>query len=121
VSSAVSPLECGTSTGPNIAELPLRPLIFPCKTTHARRFPKSHSFSYSYLYVGIPVGWRGNAGKLLSVDTTDKAWFHVSAENYLQRDYPGHDLRSKLEQYLKSQVAVLKPSGRAMILTYVGF
>jgi len=108
--SAVIAIERGTSPGKNVGELPLRPMIFPCKTTHARRFPKSHSFAYSYLYVGIPVGWHGNAGNLLSADTPDKAWLHVSAENYLQRDYPGHGLRSKLEHYLESQVVTMKPA-----------
>ncbi|KAL8910450.1 MAG: hypothetical protein Q9171_004244 [Xanthocarpia ochracea] len=36
----------------------MKPLLFPSKTSHTRLFPKKHSFTYSYLLVGIPVGWR---------------------------------------------------------------
>ena len=45
-----------------------RPLFFPSRTTQTRLFPKSHSFSYSYLLVGIPVGWRGSVGGMLAAD-----------------------------------------------------
>ena len=46
----------------------LKPLLFPSRTSHMRLFPKNHSFSYSYLLVGIPVGWRGSTGSLISAD-----------------------------------------------------
>lgn len=97
-------LQHGSSVGPEIGRLPMKPMIFQCTTTHSRFFPKKHSFSYSYLYVGIPVGWNDNIGGVLSAGVSRKAWFHVSANSYLQRDYSGHDLRSKLEMYLKSEV-----------------
>jgi len=94
----------GPHVGAKEVTLPMKPTILQCKTTHSRFFPKKHSFSYSYLYVGIPVGWNGNAGGVLSTGAPGRAWLHVSADDYLQRDSPGHDLRSKLELYLKSQV-----------------
>lgn len=90
----------------------LKPLIFPCRTTHARFFPKKHSFSYSYLLVGIPIGWRGAIGSFLSADETDsqscarqrqRAWFSVNAEDYLQRGSDVDGLKGKLRSFLASQ------------------
>ena len=89
----------------------LQPMFLPCKTTHTRLFPKKHSFSYSYLLVGIPVGWRGCIGGYFSVDThilpreeRRKGWFHISGADYLDRDGFGLDLQAKLASYLQSQV-----------------
>lgn len=100
----------------------LKPLIFPCRTTHTRMFPKKHSFSYSYLFVGIPVGWHGSLGSLLSADgegcSTDteeiishqqqRSWFNVEAADYLERGSHGLGLKGKLVLYLKSQVCSLQ-------------
>lgn len=92
----------------------LKPLIFPCRTTHARLFPKKHSFSYSYLLVGIPIGWRGAIGSFLSADETNtqsrtserqKSWFSVNAEDYLQRGRDSNGLKGKLQSFLISQVS----------------
>ncbi|MCJ1469592.1 hypothetical protein MMC07_008227 [Pseudocyphellaria aurata] len=81
-------------------------------------FPKKHSFSYSYLFVGIPVGWHGSLGSLLSADLegchteTEKikpsqlqrrSWFHVEAADYLERGHHDLGLKGKLDVYLKSQ------------------
>lgn len=97
----------------------LKPLVFPCRTTHTRMFPKTHSFSYSYLFVGIPVGWHGSLGSLLSAGLegcfteTEKikiaqqqqpSWFNVEAGDYLERGSHGLGLKGKLDMYLKSQV-----------------
>lgn len=89
----------------------LQPMLLPCRTTHTRLFPKRHSFSYSYLLVGVPVGWRGTIGSLLSVDTQilspkerRKGWFHISGADYLDRDGSGLDLKAKVASYLQSQV-----------------
>jgi hypothetical protein len=102
-----------------LTTLKLKPLIFPCRTSHTRMFPKTHSFSYSYLYVGIPVGWRGSSGALLSVGSeaflsdheqpehgpqTTKSWFHIEASDYLNRGDHGLGLKGKLHTYLNSQV-----------------
>ena len=97
----------------------LKPLLFPCRTSHTRFFPKKHSFSYSYLFVGIPVGWRGSVGSLLSADLElpleDKAqvipsfdggkgWFSVEATDHLERGFHPFGLQGKLHAYLRSQV-----------------
>ncbi|KAL7623444.1 hypothetical protein AAE478_007126 [Parahypoxylon ruwenzoriense] len=83
-----------------------KPLLFPCRTTHTRFFPKKHSFAYSYLLVGIPVGWTGVAGGMISSGGNDadiKGWYHVDASDYLERGSGGLGLRGKLDAYLKSQ------------------
>lgn len=82
---------------------PLAPQIFPCHTTHARLFPTRHSFTYSYLLVGVPVGWQHDAG-LLSCDPSpgnkSRSWFSVHAEDYLARGGYQGGLRSKLNHFL---------------------
>ena len=94
----------------------LKPLLFPCRTTHTRLFPKRHSFSYSYLFVGIPVGWRGSIGSLLSADMKTLSgddvkwwdtWFSVEAADHLERGDCVHGLREKFDSYLKKQVRYL--------------
>ena len=96
----------------------LKPLVFPARTTHTRFFPRKHSFSYSYLLVGVPVGWHRITGSFLSVDdditsksaSRMKAWFSVKAEDYLHRGYDPRGLRGKLESFLETQVrSVLVP------------
>lgn len=97
----------------------LKPLIFPCRTSHTRIFPRKHSFSYSYLFVGIPIGYQGSSGSLLSVGSgtcldedqkpkrffnTTQSLFHVDAADYLNRgSSPG--LEEKLHVFLRSQVS----------------
>ncbi|KAI1389413.1 uncharacterized protein F4822DRAFT_427764 [Hypoxylon trugodes] len=85
---------------------PGRPLLFPCQTTHTRFFPEKHSFSYSYLLVGIPVGWTGAAGGMISNDergTSIEGWYKVDAADYLERGNGHLGLRGKLDAYLESQ------------------
>ncbi len=93
----------------------LKPLLFPCRTTHTRLFPKKHSFSYSYLCVGIPIGWQGSLNGFLSVDfrghLTGKAyqqwwpsWFSIMSNDYLNRGSHTAGLKGKLDDYLESQV-----------------
>lgn len=87
-------------------------LLFPCKTIHSRLFPKKHSFDYSYLTVGVPVGVEGVWGGLVSSTSTKrswfslsrKAWYHVDPKDYLDRGNGHLGLRGKLDAYLKSQV-----------------
>ena len=91
----------------------LKPLVLPCRTTHTRLFPKKHGFSYSYLQVGIPVGWRGSISSMLSADTngipnsgprsTAKSWFSVDAADYLDRGNGQLGLKGKLDLYIESQ------------------
>ena len=92
---------------------PMKPMIFPCRTSHTRLFPKIHSFSYSYLFVGIPVGWRGHVSNILSADLknfsrgwrqTNKGWLNVESADYLARGENSLGLRGKLDDHLKSLV-----------------
>lgn len=90
--------------------------LIPCRVTHRRRVPKKHSFSYSYLTVGIPVGFRGSVDGMISVDEPDiptswlsgawhlKNWFRVDSSDYLERGSNKLGLRGKLYNYLVSQV-----------------
>ena len=94
----------------HLASFPLKPRFFPGRTTHSRFFPKQHSFSYSYLMVGIPIGWQGSVNGMLSADSNragqrdQRAWFTVEAEDYLDRGHRHLDLQGKLRLYLRSQV-----------------
>lgn len=106
----------------------MRPLVFPCRTSHTRIFPKKHSFSYSYLFVGIPIGWRGSVGSFLSADLNSlapkteqsrpvsKSWFSVEAEDHLTRKTHISGLLGKLEAYLKSQVGLRKTASESTLL-----
>lgn len=95
----------------------LKPLLFPARTTHSRFFPKKHSFSYSYLLIGVPIGWRGSVDSFLSVDiplhwsshqsTWRRPWFAVYAKDYLERGGENLGLKGKLQAYLKTQVGKL--------------
>lgn len=105
----------------------LPPLLIPCRTTHTRLFPKKHSFSYSYLYVGIPVGWRGRGGTLLSADVDllpesnrRFGWFNVSADDLLESSTRNMGLEAKLCNYLESQVGNRDPPLRPDSLTITG-
>lgn len=85
---------------------PLKPLLFPCQTTHTRLFPKKHSFAYSYLMVGVPVDWEGVAGGMIATGPPDQArngWYQVHAADYLERGGAHLGLRGKLDSYLQSQ------------------
>ncbi|PBP16857.1 hypothetical protein BUE80_DR012387 [Diplocarpon rosae] len=100
-------------------EFPVKPMLFPCETAHQRMFPTKHSFVYSYLLVGIPVGWQGRVGGLISVDCDMKprtwrqrllamgnreAWFTVNGDDYLERGHVEEGLNGKLQRYLEGQV-----------------
>ena len=92
----------------------LRPLMFPSKVQHTRTFPKKHSFNYSYLMVGLPVGSREKFGSLLSVDLeshdagekeASPAWLDVRSADHLARGDDPDGLKGKLNAYLKSIVS----------------
>lgn len=87
-----------------------KPMLFPCTTTHTRKFPEKHSFVYSYLVVGIPVGWSGVSGGgmismtapgELAVEKQRKGWFHVDAGDYLERGSSHLGLRGKMDAHLR--------------------
>lgn len=94
-------------------------MLFACKTTHARTFPKKHAFAYSYLVVGVPVGWEGCASGMVSVGHEPeerslfsrftrprlrKGWYHVDPADYLERGHGRLGLRGKLDRYLRQEV-----------------
>lgn len=91
---------------------PGKVLLFPCKTTHSRLFPKKHSFAYSYLVVGIPVGWEGASGGMVSSSPRKLSWFPLSKISWYNVDPADHlehgeahlGLRHKLDAYLESEV-----------------
>lgn len=99
---------------------PHRPYLIPCRTSHTRLFPKKHSFSYSYLTVGVPVGYKGTMNGLVKTDMPPSTsrigwllrplfwrWFSVRACDHLQRGHKELDLRAKLNNYLASEVSLL--------------
>ncbi len=91
-------------TSSNVQPPPqLQPQMFPCRTTHTRLFPTRHSFSYSYLYVGIPVGWKGAVNTFLSADIAGSTWFSVDGSDHLERTSSPDGLLQKLHSYLVSQ------------------
>jgi hypothetical protein len=113
-----------TQTSSHCSEdgFPVNPMFFPCRTSHVRMFPKKHGFSYSYLLVGIPVGWKGSVGGMLSADPPKNqtpwymrllslrpggAWFTVNGDNYLGRGHVDGGLQGKLKKYLESEVRIL--------------
>lgn len=112
---------------------PTKPLLFPCRTTHARMFPKKHSFVHSYLLVGIPVGWQGTAGCMVSADGQEnnadslwfkrnkKGWYQINAADYLERGNGHLGLRAKLDAYLKSQEADPSQYPHAYLVTAAKF
>ena len=86
-----------------IDEQLLPSLLIQSRTTHTRIFPKKHDFSYSYLFVGIPVGIRGRVSTALSVDCNESSWFHISSADFLDRSDRHLSLGEKLKRYLHTQ------------------
>jgi hypothetical protein len=84
-------------------------LIYPCRTTHARVFPKNHAFAYSYLLYGIPIFPKvispdGTRCGVLNDSKEGKWWLQVRAEDYLQRGFGEFGFYEKLKMTLKAQV-----------------
>lgn len=101
---------------------PGQPYLIPCKTTHRRLFPKKHSFSYSYLTIGVPVDFRGSVNGMIAVDENpvpsfgglvpfanllSRSWYYIQASDHLQRSQHGPGLRGKLNLFLLSEVICL--------------
>lgn len=103
----------------------LKPNLFPCRTTHTRMFPTKHSFSYSYLMVGVPIGWNGS-NAMLSTDAAGEqnSWFKVHSDDYLARGHHDGGLAGKLRAYLTSQNVSLDQYEFAYLITaprFLGF
>ncbi|CZS91997.1 hypothetical protein WAI453_000012 [Rhynchosporium graminicola] len=116
---------------------PIKPLLFPCETAHVRMFPQTHGFKYSYLLVGIPVGWSGLVGGMVSSDVErvphkswysrwlslqpGSAWYTVNADDYLLRGHVEGGLKGKLDQYLESEGIEPSQYAHAYLLTAARF
>ena len=102
-------------------EGPGQPYLIPCRTTHRRLFPQKHSFSYSYLTVGVPVGYKGSANGMIAISEQpsspfggmfpfanlfSQSWYRIQASDHLQRGHDELDLRGKLDSYLRSEVRI---------------
>lgn len=90
-----------------------RPLLFPAKLSHARRFPASERYNYWYDYfmVGVPVGFRGRIGNLISIDNQptsesilEKCWFTIDPAYYLEPGSGDRTLEEKLNIFLHNLV-----------------
>jgi DUF1365 family protein len=103
----------------------LGPRFFESSTTHARLYPTRHSFAYSYLMVGIPIGRRGSVGSILASDPVDggtrsrqqKWFFSVHADDYLEKSHCVDGLRGKLRAFLKSHDVSLEGYPYAYLVT----
>ena len=103
LSGSEAPLDVKSPGTALLQQLP--PTLFPCRTTHTRLIPSKHSFSYSYLYVGVPILGTLSVNSILSADSASgrpATWFSVHAEDYLARGRHVHGLRGKLDDYLRS-------------------
>ena len=84
-------------------------------------FPSKHGFGYSYLLTGVPVGWEGSVGGMISEDDGKEqapwylrlfslnpgdAWYTVNGDDYLNRGHVEGGLQGKLRKYLEGQVCV---------------
>ena len=117
-------------------EFPVGPLFFPCRTDHARLTPTKHKFSYSYLFVGVPVPWSGNSSGMIACDDEsvepwymralsalsfgfggNGAWWSVNGDDYLGRGHHEDGLHGKLRTYLESQVGVFSKEIASFRLT----
>lgn len=90
-------------------------VFIPSRTTHSRFFPKKHSFAYSYLTVGVPVGLRSSVNGILDVDSklpsAARGWwawlasplYEVDSAGYLARGTDKGGLREKLNRFLANQ------------------
>ncbi|POS85734.1 hypothetical protein EPUL_003159 [Erysiphe pulchra] len=91
-------------------------------------FPTRHSFSYSYLLAGIPIGFKGSIGGFISVDEerknswfSRKSWFTVHGDDYLARGHHPDGLEGKLQDYLKTQGKDYKQYSHVYLLTAAKF
>ncbi|KAB8212554.1 hypothetical protein BDV34DRAFT_208275 [Aspergillus parasiticus] len=107
-----------------------KPLLFPARLTHTRRFPETERYNYWYDYflIGIPVGLRGRVGNLLSIDNIpqrerlwEKCWFTIDPTYYLDRGSGDRSLEEKLHVFLKSVGEDLKEFPYAYLISVPRF
>ena len=86
--------------------------IFPCRTTHARTFPKRHTFQYSYLQCGFPIVPDGTTPDRIDFGLGNDRklgswWLHIKADDYLERGNGALGFYGKLQSYLREQVCII--------------
>ena len=86
-----------------------QPLLFPCRTTHARMFPNKHSFGYNYLLCGFPIIPSSTTSDGHDIaNGRDKIlgswWLQIRAKDYLGRGQGELGFYGKLKAYLRDQV-----------------
>lgn len=84
--------------------------IFPCRTAHARIFPKKHTFSYSYLQCGFPIVPDTTTAGGIDVSSGNDCelgswWLRVKADDYLDRGNGKLGFYEKLKMYLRKHVS----------------
>jgi hypothetical protein len=97
-----------TGTRPWTLEHP-KSYIIPCRTTHARIFPKKHSFGYDYLLCGFPIVPARTTPEGVDLpDDSDrilgKWWLRIRAEDYLTRGQAAFGFYGKLKVFLREKV-----------------
>jgi DUF1365 family protein len=82
--------------------------IFPCRTKHARLFPKRHAFDYSYLQCGFPIIPAGTTPDGIDVGSDKDRrlggwWLHIKADDYLSRGNGALGFYGKLKTFMREQ------------------
>ena len=125
LSHAADSADVGPPSAASLQQLP--PMLLPCRTIHTRLVPSKHSFSYSYLFVGVPVLETFSMNSILSADPASdqpSTWFSIHAEDYLARGRHARGLRGKLDEYLRSLSLEPKDYRHAYLVTaprFLGF
>lgn len=81
-----------------------RSKIHTCIVRHTRVRPKIHSFSYSYLWVSVPVRWQGQRLETTRFTFVTSILGFFDSRDYLNRG-DSRGLDGKLTEYLQAQVA----------------
>jgi DUF1365 family protein len=85
-----------------------KPAILPCRTKHARIFPKRHAFDYSYLQCGFPIIPAGTTPEGINVGSDKDRrlgswWLHIKADDYLSRGNGTLGFYGKLAMFMREQ------------------
>lgn len=83
--------------------------VIPCRTTHARIFPKKHSFGYNYLLCGFPIVPAVTTPEGIDLpDGSDQSmgkwWLRINAADYLMRGQACLGFYGKLKVFLREKV-----------------
>ncbi|KAI1812556.1 hypothetical protein GGS20DRAFT_578264 [Poronia punctata] len=85
---------------------PNRPALFPCRISHSTLHPNKRRVQYLRYFVGVPLGWRGVVGGIVSVDCqadSTISCFDINAKDYFTQGYKHLILWERLDLFLNSQ------------------